>query len=93
MPERHGLRPVAREVPHYFFDFCNGGGLLRDEEGADFEGIDGARSFAVEAVRDIAADDVRAGRGIRLGHFVAIRDIAGAELTRVTLADAIRIAQ
>jgi len=78
-------------VPRYFFDLTNGEGTTVDAEGAFLADLAAARDYAIRAARDVAGADIRDGREVSLGSFVAIRDEAGCEVGRATFAEALRI--
>jgi len=78
-------------VPRYFFDLTNGEGTTVDAEGAVLADLAAARDYAIRAARDVAGADIRDGREVSLGSFVAIRDEAGCEVGRATFAEALRI--
>jgi hypothetical protein len=78
-------------MPRYFFDLCNGHGLLTDGEGVEFADIEAMQREAMSSVRSLIASDVREGTSINLAHFLAVRDEAGLEIHRVPFRDALTV--
>ena len=78
-------------MPRFYFDLDNGDGLVRDQEGIELGDATEARDVAVRSARDVAASEIREGRGVSLSSFIAIRDGAASEIARVTFAEALRI--
>ena len=78
-------------MPRFYFDLTNGDGVVRDEEGIELGDRAEAREVAVRSARDVAASEIREGRGVSLSSFIAVRAEGAGEIDRVTFAEALRI--
>jgi hypothetical protein len=78
-------------MPRYFFDLCDGNGLLTDGEGLEFADMYAMRTEALSSVRSLLASDIVAGVGVNLAHFLAVRDESGREVHRVPFRDALTV--
>jgi hypothetical protein len=76
-------------VPRFYLELYNGHGWLDGAEPAEFADYDAAHAFALYSIRDLVSAEVREGKPVELGHFIAICDDAGCELRRVPFREAV----
>lgn len=72
----------------YFFHVVRPAGIVLDEEGSDCLDLEAARAEASASVRELLADDLRAGRLVE-GRHIEIADEHGTTLDRVGLTVAV----
>jgi hypothetical protein len=76
-------------MPRYSLKLYNGQGWLAGGETEEFADYDAAHALAIYSIRDLVSAEVREGRPVELGHFIAICDDAGRELHRIPFRDAV----
>lgn len=76
-------------MPHYFFDEIDNGRVVRDEIGYDLPDIDAAKEAAIDALPDMARDQLPDGDEHLFA--VRVRDTAGRELLEVSLTLAVKM--
>lgn len=76
-------------MPRYFFTLHDGD-CFPDGEGQELEDVDAARRTAVEAAREMIAEEVRRGR-LALGDTIAIHDENGKLVATVGFSDAVAV--
>lgn len=74
----------------FFFDIRSGAAVFEDYEGAEFPGLDAARTEAVRSAREILADKIRRGQPL-YDQAIEIRSEEGAVLEVVFFRDQFRI--
>lgn len=77
-------------MPRYYFDLHNGMGFTRDEEGLTAPDEAAARDLAIDNIRSIVADEVRAG-ALDLTGVVEIRRDTGDPVMQVRFDEAVRL--
>ena len=77
-------------MPRFFFDVCNGHGLIRDEEGIDLETQASARQVAIDSVRSMVAEDARKGV-LDLKGRIDLKDSAGNILIAIYYMEAFEV--
>jgi hypothetical protein len=70
-------------MPRYFFDTMNGGEIVKDDLGLEFDDRDSVRKAAVAALPDMAAEALPDGRTRELA--VEVRDETGNRIFRASL--------
>ena len=71
-------------MPRFYIDTSDQERFVRDEEGLEFEDIEAAKNAAVDALPDMARDDLPDGDSRT---FIAVvRDIHGRTLVQATMA-------
>lgn len=75
-------------MTQYFFHIRDGGVLIEDPDGGNFQSIEEARSEAILSARDLLADRLRSG-GILDGQTIEITTSNGFVVAVVPLKDAI----
>ncbi len=70
-------------MPRYFFDSRDGDQYVRDEDGLELAGMQGARDEATAALRDIAKDAIPHSERRELA--IEVRDEADRPIIRATL--------
>jgi hypothetical protein len=68
----------------YYLNIGSPAGIVLDEEGGDYSDLEAARAEARASVRELVADDLRAGRSVATRH-IEITDEHGAALDRIGL--------
>lgn len=76
-------------MPRFYFHLRNDI-VSDDEEGRELPDMNAAREAAREDARDMAAENVRAGK-LDLSHYIEVTDESGEPLFRVSFGDVIRI--
>lgn len=77
-------------MQRFFLHLHNGVGVIRDDEGQQFDDLGGERQAACESIRDILSNEVRDGV-LDLRGRVEIADEAGAILAIVAYTDAVEL--
>lgn len=77
-------------MPRYHLHIYNRAGLSCDEEGLDLPDLESARESAIDGIRSILSEEVRAGRFDLAGR-VEIADGAATVLEIVRFAEAIEV--
>ena len=77
-------------MPRYFLHVCNGTGFVEDEEGLELRDEDAARAKAIEAARDVMANDLRGGE-LDLSSFIEVEDEGRKLLFTVQFIDAVKL--
>jgi hypothetical protein len=77
-------------MPLFFLNIHNGFGVAQDDEGVDLPDLAAAREKAVEGIRSILSEEIKAGT-IDLGGHVEVADADGNVLAAVHFEDAFRI--
>lgn len=75
-------------MPRFYFHVRQGGLLVPDLEGTELPDRGCARDEAVNCARDLAAERIRAGRGLA-GRSIEIEDEQGVLVDSVSLLDVI----
>ena len=70
-------------MPRYYFDTRDGDHFVRDDEGVELDGIEGARDQATLALRDLAKDAIP--KETRRQFAMKVRDEAGRQVIRASL--------
>lgn len=70
-------------MPHYFFDEIDNGRVVRDETGYELPDMDAAKEAAIDALPDMARDQLPDGDEHLFA--VRVRDTTGRELLEVSL--------
>ena len=77
-------------MPRFFFHLREESGLIPDEEGREFPTLAEARLHALEGIRSIMSDEVKAGR-IDLSGQLEIADDRGTALLTLSFDEAVEI--
>ena len=77
-------------MPRYYMHSCNGHGFTEDQEGIDLPDREAAMRKAVEAARDVMADDVRSGL-LDLTSFIEVEDEQHKLMFTLTFMEAVTI--
>ncbi len=77
-------------MPRFHLHIYNSGGTSCDEEGLELPDLDSARAYAIDGIRSLASEEVRAGR-LDLAGRVEIADEAGTVLEVVGFPEAVEI--
>jgi hypothetical protein len=64
-------------MPHYFLDVRNGSDLLEDQDGQELGDLAAARQEALEAARELMAEDLRNGAPLCLDRVMVLADEKG----------------
>jgi hypothetical protein len=73
-------------MPRFYFHIKHGADLFKDEEGVNLESITLAHAQALQSVRELLADAIKAGRDPEIDA-VVIADEKGQQLTFVPVAE------
>jgi hypothetical protein len=76
-------------MPLYFLDVVAGDVRHEDPDGTEHESVHQARDEAHVAIRELVANDIRAGRRLDLQRRIEIRDQTGGVSACVYFSDAI----
>lgn len=76
-------------MPRFFFHVRDGDGLTEDPDGSEWPDLAAALTEALEAARDLLAEQVKAGTSPGEQHF-EISDDAGRMLATVPFRDALK---
>lgn len=87
MPVAYPL--CAHGMPKFYFDVHDDVDV-EDEEGVILPDEGAARSFALNAVRELACDELRHGR-LNLKHLIAVKDENGRALFTVSFGEVVEI--
>ena len=60
-------------MPLYYFHVCNGDGFTEDEEGRELADIEEARQIAIDGLRGILSEEMKAGQ-LNMASFIEIED-------------------
>src|SRR5262249_4443740 len=82
-------RAIGRLLMRCHFHIVGGGGVIRDEEGAEFPSLEAAIEEASQAARELMADELRRGSSLPLNYLIEITASDGAVQRRVAFADLI----
>jgi hypothetical protein len=77
-------------MPHFFLNIYDGLGHAQDEEGVDVPSLDEARYRAVEGIRSLLGEEVKAGR-LNLDGRIEIADQSGSVLATVPYAECVDV--
>jgi len=77
-------------MPMFYLHLCNGTGFTEDLEGSDLPDLDAARSQAIEGLRDVAANEMKAGE-LNLASFIEIEDETHTHLATVHFTEAVSV--
>jgi hypothetical protein len=69
-------------MPLFYFHINEDSNVLYDEEGSDHPDLQAARGEAIEGIRQIISDAVRAGSPLRLDREMLVADDAGHTLLK-----------
>jgi hypothetical protein len=76
----------VRTMPKFFFNFRNANIIAKDEFGVDLPSLEDARQAALDAAREIVAEDIKANSS-RPVEAVIVTDEDGRELLTVSARD------
>ena len=79
---------MMRAMAQFYFNFRNGAEFFEDVEGRDLADIASARATGIASLRDILADDVRAGV-LHRASTIEIEDADHRPVVTIALADAL----
>lgn len=77
-------------MPRYYMHICNGAGFVEDEQGVELADHEAARQRAIEAARDVMANDLRGGE-LDLSSFIEVEDEAKQLLFTIQFIDAVKL--
>ena len=77
-------------MPRYYLHICNGTGFVEDSEGQVLPNAEAARKKAIEALREIMAEELRAG-DLNMASFIEIEDEQHGLITTVQFLDAVAV--
>ena len=77
-------------MPRYYMHVCNGTGFVEDEEGVELLDEATARQKAIEAARDVMANDLRGGE-LDLSSFIEVEDKNRQLLFTIQFIDAVNL--
>ena len=89
--ERLGRYTAA--MPRFYFDLCNGDGLVADEEGQDLPDAAAARQAALIDARSIMSDEITSKGQLDLASYIDILFEDRSLLERLTFGDAVQISR
>jgi len=70
----------------FLFNFSRGGAIAQDREGLDAPDLEAARAMAIQSVREILADNIKANAADPI-ETVIVTDESGAELLTIRARD------
>ena len=74
-----------------FFHIEDGGAIIEDMEGREFDNLDAARTAAISVIRTMLAEALSANTGIEINRGkLTIADESGVTLDEISFAEAIR---
>ncbi len=77
-------------MPRYFLHVkSDGSDLLQDPDGQELDDLAAAKQEAIEAARELMAEDLRNGQALGLDRIMLIADEAGNILLEVSFKDAL----
>ena len=77
-------------MPRFYMHVCNGDGFTEYEDGRDLPDIDAARQMAIDGLRGILSDEMKAGQ-LNMASFIEIEDAGRALVMTVTFAEAVSV--
>jgi hypothetical protein len=77
-------------MPVYYLHVCNGDGFTEDEEGQEFADTGAALAAARAGLRDISANELRAGQ-LNMASFIEVEDENRRLVATVTFLDAVQV--
>lgn len=77
-------------MPRFYLHVCNGDGFSEDEQGQDLPGIEAARQMAVDGLRGILSEEMKAGQ-LNMASFIEIEDENHQLVMTVPFADAVSV--
>ena len=77
-------------MPRYYLHICNGTGFFEDSEGQVLPNSGAARKKAIEALREIMAEELHAG-DLNMASFIEIEDEQHGLMTTVQFLDAVAL--
>jgi len=83
------FNPFGHRMTLYYFHLRDGDAFVRDETGMELEDIHAARHEALQAARDMLADQLRAGEALD-GQRIEITAVDGRVLDVVSFREALR---
>ena len=84
-------RPIQeRSLPRYYLHVCNGDGFTEDEEGRDFPDLDAARQMAIDGLRGILSEEMKAGQ-LNMASFIEIENEDHQLVITVPFAEVVRV--
>jgi hypothetical protein len=73
-------------MPQFFFNFSRGGAIAQDPEGLDTPNLEAAKALAIQSVRELLADNIKANVADPI-ESVIVTDESGAELLTIRARD------
>ena len=77
------MRNEKKKMPRYYFDVDDGNGLNTDNDGVECASLDDLKFAAVDALPDLARDELPNGDRVRFS--VKVRDLSGKYLLEASL--------
>lgn len=79
-------------MPRFYLHVCNGDGFTEDEEGRELRDLDAARQIAINGLRGILSEEMKAGQ-LNMASFIEIEDANRELVMIVPFAEAVSVSQ